>query len=325
MQKEILKKIAKKIKQYNTIVIARHIGPDPDAICSQIALRDSIKETYPNKQVYAIGAGVSKFRKYGSLDKIQNETLQKPLLITVDVPNMVRVDGIENLKYADVIQIDHHPFEEDFGGMKWIEETSSSTCQMVANLILNTNLVLNEAVAENLFLGIVSDSDRFLLSYTTVETFEIVTTLLKRSKIAFAKLYEKLYERPIEEVRFHGYISDHITVTENGFAFVKISDEVIQEYKVDTATASNMINDFNFIKDVYVWTFATFDAKNEIYKVNIRSKGPIINEIASKYNGGGHKYASGVRTPNESDVDMLFHDLDETCREYKENLVTNSK
>ena len=88
MQKEILKKIAKKIKQYNTIVIARHIGPDPDAICSQIALRDSIKATYPNKQVYAVGAGVSKFRKYGSLDKIQNETLQKPLLITVDVPNM---------------------------------------------------------------------------------------------------------------------------------------------------------------------------------------------------------------------------------------------
>ncbi len=324
MQKEILKKIAKKIKQYNTIVIARHIGPDPDAICSQIALRDSIKETYPNKNVYAVGAGVSKFRKYGSLDKIQNETLQKPLLITVDVPNMVRVDGIENLKYADVIQIDHHPFEEDFGGMKWIEETSSSTCQMVASLILNTNLVLTESVAENLFLGIVSDSDRFLLSYTTVETFEIVTTLLKRSKLAFTKLYEKLYERPIEEVRFHGYLSDHFTVTENGFAFVKISDEVIQEYKVDTATASNMINDFNFIKDVYVWTFATFDAKNGIYKVNIRSKGPIINEIASKYNGGGHKFASGVRTPNESDVDMLFHDLDEACREYKENVIKNA-
>ena len=34
------KKIYKKIQKYNTIVIARHIGPDPDAVASQIALRD---------------------------------------------------------------------------------------------------------------------------------------------------------------------------------------------------------------------------------------------------------------------------------------------
>ena len=41
LKKEIIKKIAKKIKQYDTIIIARHVGPDPDAVCSQIALRDS--------------------------------------------------------------------------------------------------------------------------------------------------------------------------------------------------------------------------------------------------------------------------------------------
>ena len=43
MKSDIRKSILKKIKQYDTIVIARHIGPDPDAICSQIALRDAIK------------------------------------------------------------------------------------------------------------------------------------------------------------------------------------------------------------------------------------------------------------------------------------------
>ena len=55
-----------------------------------------------------------------------------------------------------------------------------------------------------------------------------------------------------------------------------------------------------YIKDIYVWCFVTHDAKNNLYKVNIRSKGPIINEIASKYHGGGHKYASGVRTSTVS-------------------------
>ena len=37
------KQIYKYIKKYDNIVIARHIGVDPDAMASQVALRDSIK------------------------------------------------------------------------------------------------------------------------------------------------------------------------------------------------------------------------------------------------------------------------------------------
>ena len=46
--------LIKRIKEFDTIVIARHIGVDPDALCSQLALRDSIKLTYPDKKVLAI-------------------------------------------------------------------------------------------------------------------------------------------------------------------------------------------------------------------------------------------------------------------------------
>ena len=66
----VVRKIYKKIKQYNTIVIARHVSPDPDAIASQIALRDTIKLTFPNKKVYAVGTSVSKFKYFGKLDKV---------------------------------------------------------------------------------------------------------------------------------------------------------------------------------------------------------------------------------------------------------------
>lgn len=317
MSSILIKKIAKKIKQYDTIVIARHIGPDPDAICSQIALRDSIRLTYPTKKVYAVGIGVSKFKKYGLLDRPDNKDLKNALLITLDVPNFYRVDGIDELTPKEIIKIDHHPFEEDFNGLEWIDETSCSTCQLVADLILKSNLKLNESIANNLFIGIVSDSDRFLLAYTTLNTFKTVTSLIERSGINIIKQYEKLYERPINEVRFHGYLSTHLTITDNGLAYVKISSETIKEYGVDTASASNMINDFNYIKDVIVWTFITYDEKNDIYKVNIRSRGPIINEIASKYHGGGHKFASGVRTNKMEDIDHLIEDLDNSCKDYK--------
>ncbi len=57
----MFKHIYKTIKKYDTIVIARHVGVDPDAMASQIALRDSIKLTFPKKNVYAIGTGTSRF------------------------------------------------------------------------------------------------------------------------------------------------------------------------------------------------------------------------------------------------------------------------
>lgn len=320
MKSDINKQIMKKIKQYDTIVIARHVRPDPDAICSQIALRDAILENYPKKYVYAVGSGVAKFRKYGNLDRIDVKTLKNPLLITLDVPNFYRVDGVEGLKFKEIIKIDHHPFEEDFGGIEWINDQASSACQMVALMVLKSNYKLSSNVASNLFLGIVSDSDRFLLSYTTIDTFKIITALIERTKLPFTNLYEKLYERPIEEVRFQGYLATNMKVSENGFAHVMIFDEIIKEYNVDSSTASIMINDFNFIKDVYVWTFVTYDEKNDVYKVNIRSKGPVINEIASKYLGGGHKFASGVRTSSLDEINSLLKDLDEACKIYKENL-----
>ena len=51
----MFRKIYKAIKKYDNIVIARHIGVDPDAMASQIGLRDAILETFPKKNVYAVG------------------------------------------------------------------------------------------------------------------------------------------------------------------------------------------------------------------------------------------------------------------------------
>ena len=315
------RRILKKIKQYDTIVIARHISPDPDAIASQIALRDIIKLNYPKKKVYAVGVSVAKFRVYGNLDRIDETKFNEDaLLIALDVPNTSRIDGVDKSAFKEIFKIDHHPSEEEFGECDWVDETSSSTCQMIIELLLNSKLKIDRKIAENLFLGVVSDSDRFLISYTTSKTFRLIAELIDRTGIEFTSLYNILYERPYSEIKFHGYLASNLNITENGFAYLYVTPDVLKEYGVDTATPSNMINDFSNIRDVYVWTFVTFDEKNEIYKVNIRSKGPIINDVAALYGGGGHKYASGVRTHNKEDVDRLIKALDNKCMEYKESL-----
>lgn len=316
IKRELYRKIFKIIKDYDEIVLARHIGPDPDAIASQIALRDSIRLTFPQKKVYAIGAGVSKFKYLGSLDKPDLTELNDALLIVLDVPNFFRVDGIEDLEYQAILKIDHHPQEDIIGDVDWTDEGMSSTCEMIANLIMETKLVMDQKIAENLYIGMVFDSDRFLLQNTSTETFKTVYNLLTTSKIDFVPLYDNLYERSIVEEKFRAYLINHIEISENHFGFIFVPADVLKKYNVEATIVSNQVNDFYFIKELLCWMFVVYDERNEIYKANIRSRGPIINEVASKYNGGGHKFASGCRSKEYKDMEKLAKDLDETCKKY---------
>ncbi len=319
INKTILNKIYKEIKKYDEIVIARHIGPDPDAIASQIALRDSILLTFPSKKVYAVGLSVSKFKSYGNLNHPNYAELTNPLLVVLDVPNFERIDGIEDLKYQAILKIDHHPKEDIIGDVDWTDEKKSSTCQMIAELLLYTKLKLNQKIAENLFLGIVSDSERFSLKNTTYETFQTVSDLIKESNIDFPLLYENLYTRPFNEHKFIAFITNNLVIDENKFAYIKISDKDLKEYNVDSSTPSNLINGYNFIDEILVWMFITEDVKNKQYKISMRSRGPIINTIATNYNGGGHKFACGARLSDMQEIDNLIKDLSEACKNYEKD------
>ena len=316
IKKELYRKIIKIIKDYDEIVLARHIGPDPDAIASQIALRDSIRLTFPNKKVYAVGAGVHRFKYLGNLDKVNLKELENALLIVLDVPNFIRVDGIEELEYKAILKIDHHPSEDIIGDVDWTDENMSSTCEMIANLIMDTKLVLDQKIAENLYLGMVFDSDRFLLQNTSTETFKTVYDLLNISKIDFVPLYNNLYERSIIEEKFRAYLINNIKISENGFGYIYVTDDILKKYHVEATIVSNQVNDFYFIKELICWMFVVYDERNEIYKANIRSRGPIINEVASKYNGGGHKFASGCRSKDLKTMEKLAQDLDDICANY---------
>lgn len=313
------KAVAKMIKKYNNIVIARHIGADPDALGSQLALREMIKNMYPNKKVLAIGNPSSRFKFMGTLDKCDDIT-EPTLLIVLDTPDIKRIDGAILDDYDYVIKIDHHPVVDDFANLSIVMEDASSTAQILLELFFANRFKITESIARLLYLGVVSDTDRFLHDYTSVKTFALVTKLLEETNIDFTSLYAPLYMRPLAEIRFQGYIYQNMEITENGLAYIKITDDLLKEYGVDSASAGNMINDLKFVNEIITWAFFTEDKKSNLIRVNIRSRGPYINEIASKYNGGGHKYASGARLTSPKQIDDLIEDLDQAVLKYKENM-----
>ena len=313
---KLFKEILKEIKKYDNIIIARHIGADPDALGSQFALKELIQYNFKGKTVHAVGSIASRFRFMGDLEKIDEISTENSLLIVLDTPDKKRIEEIGDLSnYESVIKIDHHPFVEKYGNIEYIEE-SSSTSQIIFKFALENKLKLTTKIAENIYIGIVGDTDRFLHDYTTNETMRLVSKLLDMTNIDFTKLYEPLYSRPISEVKFEGYIYQNLVLTDNKVAYIKLKEEDIKRFEVDSAAAGNMINDLKFVEEILVWAFFSEDIKNKIIKANIRSRGPVINEIAAKYGGGGHIYASGARLKTWEEVENLLNDLDKEAEKY---------
>lgn len=49
------RQIIDKIKQYETIILHRHVRPDPDAYGSQIGLAELIRANFPEKRCIPLG------------------------------------------------------------------------------------------------------------------------------------------------------------------------------------------------------------------------------------------------------------------------------
>ena len=310
------KKIFNEIKKYNNIVIARHIGVDPDAMASQIALRDCIRLTFPEKKVMAVGNGSNKFFSLGKLDRL--EMSDDTLLIITDTPDRKRVDYVDPDRFKFKIKIDHHPFIEKFCDLELIEDTATSVCEIIMKMILDTKLKCNSDIAKTLFVGLVSDSNRFLFNSCTPDTFRLVSEFLKLYKFDMYDVYQKLYARPLNEVRLEGYISLNMTVTDNGLGYIRLTDDVLKKFEVDSAAPGNMINNFNFIEGVLVWATITEDIKNNQIRVSMRSRGPVINQLAENFGGGGHKFACGAKLRTFEEANKLMELLDKELIKYRE-------
>ena len=313
----IYKQIYKKIKKANKIIIARHVGPDPDALGSSLGLKQIIIDNFPDKEVYVIGSPAAKFRFIGELDKLP-ETIDDALLIVTDTPDHKRVDGLDPRRVKNSIKIDHHPYVETMCEIEWIDDKSSSASQMILELAFNTNLKLTKEAGEKLYIGLVADTNRFMFSYSNAKTFALVSKLLEETNIDITEIYNKLYLRPYKEIKFQGYMAEHYQITSNKVGYLIIHDETLKDYNVDAATPGNMINSFNHINEMLVWVTATEDKDLGSYRVSIRSRGPIINEVAANHGGGGHIYASGTRLKTEEEIMSLVKDLDEVSKEYIE-------
>ena len=285
--------ILSKIEQYDTIIIHRHVRPDPDAFGSQYGLQRFIQAKYPTKHVYAVGELEPSLAFMGMPDKIDDAAYEGALVIVCDTANAPRIDDTRYANGDTLIKIDHHPAVDQYGEINYVNTDASSTSEIIYDMIesLGATEYINREIASALFLGIVGDTGRFMFNNTTPRTMAIASVLLTYD-IHHTELLNQLGEKDPHLMPFQGYVLQNFQLEDNGFCQVKITDDVLKQFDVAPSEASLFVNTIADLKGLKVWVFAV-DEGTEI-RCRLRSKGVVINDVAADFGGGGHPNASGV-------------------------------
>ncbi len=316
----IREQILQKIKEFDRIMIHMHIRPDGDCYGAGFGLKNIIKESFPEKEVYVVGESADYVDFVGTPDKVEDEMFKDALSIVVDTASEDRVSD-QRFKLAKyVIKIDHHIPVSDYGDLIYVDTTRPATAQIILEFYLKfqEELKINMQAATALYTGIVTDTGRFRFRSVTADTFIAVAHLLEYG-LDFVDILTRLSAKSESLMKLQGYVLLNFQKTENGVAYIKMTPEVINQFDVSLEEATSLVNELSTLEDCPVWMlFAEYE--NNIVRARLRSKGPAIDKLANKYDGGGHALACGANLGTWDKTDELLKDADELVKEYKNSL-----
>lgn len=320
MDKTKLQQIYDTIESYQKVIILPHRRPDGDAIGSSFGLRDIIATTWPDKQVHVIGESSEFTSIIGIPDQLDDSEFEGALCIALDTANSDRL-GDSRFKLCDkLIKIDHHVFVEEYGDIDYVD-TSRPACALIIMDLFETfqdKMMMTKKGAEALYFGILTDTGRFKYEGVDGDTFRSVATLFD---IGLDKrdIHRHLDQRTEELTRFKGYLLQHYKKTKNGVVYFEIKPRHLKKFNVSLEEASSLVNELGVFEEYPIWLlFAEYE--EGIVRCRMRSKGPAINELANKYEGGGHKFASGATLGTWKRTKLLIEDADALAKAYKEGL-----
>ncbi|AYF92756.1 DHH family phosphoesterase [Apilactobacillus bombintestini] len=310
------KKIVKAICDFDTIIIHRHQRPDPDAYGSQLGLANIIKASFPKKHVYAVGKQYSSFDWLGSTDEIDDDVYKNALVIVCDTANQPRVDDSRYTQGKMMIKIDHHPNDDQFGDIMWVDPKASSTSELIYELYESSHkLKINAEAGRLLYAGIVGDTGRFKYPATSANTFRVASKL---AELDFSTSKVNTIESSIDlpMARLAAYVYENLNIETSGAAYLVLTEEILKQYHLEDESTSAVVPLPGNIDQVVSWAIFV-QQKDGSYRIRLRSKGPAINGLAKEFGGGGHALASGAVAKDDDEIKSVISKLNEIAADYK--------
>ncbi len=318
-----LKQIKALIEKHDRIALFHHKLPDGDAISSSYALVLAIKKMYPQKEVVWFPHEEFLKERFPFLkfdfSKYQVESIDESWLgIIGDCSDPARTyAGDEFLKAGTKIIFDHHRNDAATKSeVFWHEPTWPAASLQSYKIAEALGVEFDEELAVWFYFGINTDTYRFAYSLAQSMPLRVTADIFEYiSDERISELYKAMDQRELKIVKFQGWALKTFEIKEN-VAFLRITSEEQKRLNItpDEATRVNMIGN---IKGVDAWIF--FVQYPDFIRVEFRSLGTPVNEVAIQFDGGGHIRASGCKIQKMSETDAIIKATIEAVKQHNKN------
>jgi phosphoesterase RecJ-like protein len=286
------------IERSQTFFVAAHEGPDGDAIGSTLALANALREMGKDVVAYNRDRAPLEYEFLPGYDTVVNQVDETQIFdvgFVLDAGELSRAGGWIRESCRTLVNIDHHPYSEDFGDIYYVDTDACATGVLIYRLLQAAGHAITLDVATCIYTTILSDTGSFRYSNANPEAFQVAGEMVGIGVDPWS-IASGLYEsQEFVRLRLLAMALPTLRLSDCGlYASIAVSLDMYQQADANAEATDRFINYPRSIRGVEVAIF--FRQINEhTFKVGFRSKGNIdVGALARAMNGGGHHNAAGA-------------------------------
>ncbi|MBU0667526.1 bifunctional oligoribonuclease/PAP phosphatase NrnA [Patescibacteria group bacterium] len=292
-------RIYKTLQKAQKIAIISHRHPDPDTLCSNLALRVLLEKMGKDVTSACVDPVPENCLFLPELKTFVDDFDPKDfdLFISVDAGSTAQAAFPE--KYPSIlkknfINIDHHPSNDHYGTLPLVMEDAASTTLIIYELFGMWNEEITIETATFLLFGLYFDTGSFMHSNTDAGVYKIASELMRkgaRQDLIVQNLFKK---HSIEKLKLWGKALDSAQLTDNRVIVAGVTAQEFSDCRATSSDLGGLIDYLSTAKESKFATLLSGDDSGQI-KGSLRTRHDNIDvsRIARDLGGGGHKKASG--------------------------------
>ncbi len=287
---------AKKLKESKSVLIFCHIRPDGDTLGCGLAICEALKQLNIKSEVICEEPVNERYMFIdGMKDVVTTPSMEFETHLAVDCGDDGRLGSLCPLFYKAkrTFNVDHHVSNTRYAEYNYVEGTASC-CEIMYKLILKLGIKIDGRMANDLMLGIYTDTGAFAYQSVTSSTFYVASKLKEVGANSSLIDFNMLKRQSPQRAKLFIHTMDKMKLfLDDRLAIVHVTLEDLKKYDATLDMAEGFAN-FPLTIDGIEVVLSMLETKPHNFKISLRSTGKVnVNNIAKVYGGGGHILASG--------------------------------
>ena len=312
-----LEQVAREIAARDRFLLTAHEGPDGDALGSLLGMHNLLTQLGKDSVMFLAAKEFPLPIEYRflPLEEVFHEPpadMADRTVVFLDCGNIDRMPvGFLTEGDRTIINIDHHHDNTLFGDFNLVDVEASCTAEIVHGLAILLGAEITPAMASALYVGLVTDTGKFMYENTNANTHRIAAELIEAG-VAVDETYRRLYEHvPVAKLKLIARAIERLQRHCGGrLVLAYISAQDYEATGAGEEMTEGIIDHLRSVEGARVAALIRDRGEHggAARKVSLRSSGGEVDvsAVARKRGGGGHKRAAGFSTDLELDEVVSF-------------------